>query len=105
MLEVTEGDLTDDGAAHMWELPKLKEVFKRKLSMLATKYGLVATQATTMKAAPAQNSTANAPQSVQTSLGRRRALARRHASDPTKSCAHETRHHHLLMRVCGWCPR
>ena len=61
LLEVTEGDLTDDGAAHMWELPKLKEVFKRKLSMLATKYGLVATQATTRKAAPAQNSTAQAP--------------------------------------------
>ena len=60
LLEVTEGDLTDDGAANMWELPKLKEVFKRKLMMLAAKYGLVATRATE-KAAPAQSSSAKAP--------------------------------------------
>ena len=61
LLEVTEGDLTDDGAANMWELPKLKEVFKRKLMMLAAKYGLVATRSTVEKAASAQSSSAKAP--------------------------------------------
>ena len=54
LLEVTEGDFTEEGAAHMWEQPKLKEVFKRKLSMLATKYELAGALPLPKRAAPAK---------------------------------------------------
>jgi len=40
LLEVEDADLTESGLADKWKFPKLKEVFVKKLQLLAEKYDL-----------------------------------------------------------------